>query len=121
MKRGLQAAALSGALVCAVAAAVAAAAWQGHGRTVSTPINPAVTYAKNCATCHGKSGRGDTFKSRRRYHARDLTDAHWQAEATDERIFNAILNGVGKMPAFGKKLTREQITSLVPYVRDLKK
>jgi mono/diheme cytochrome c family protein len=121
MKRVLQAAALSGALVCAVAATVAAAAWQGHGRTVSTPINPAVTYAKNCATCHGKSGRGDTFKSRRRYHARDLTDAHWQAEATDERIFNAILNGVGKMPAFGKKLTREQITSLVPYVRDLKK
>ncbi|MDT5293310.1 MAG: hypothetical protein QOJ76_190 [Acidobacteriota bacterium] len=122
MKRVLQTGALSGALIiCAVAATVAAGARQGHGRKVSTPINPAVTYAKNCATCHGKEGRADTFKSKHRYHARDLTNAHWQAEATDERIFNAILNGVGKMPRFDKKLTREQITSLVPYVRSLKR
>jgi mono/diheme cytochrome c family protein len=121
MKRFVQIAALSAALICAgVAASAGAIARQGHGRA-PTAINPAVTFARNCATCHGREGRADTLKSKHRYHARDLTNAHWQSEATDERIYNAILNGVGKMPAFGKKLTTEQITSLVSYIRDLKK
>jgi cytochrome c6 len=120
MKRIIQTAALFVALIYVGIAASTAGARQGHGRA-PTPINPAVTYAKNCATCHGREGRADTFKSKHRYRARDLTNARWQAEATDERIYNAILNGTGKMPAFKKKLTTEQITSLVSYVRDLKK
>jgi mono/diheme cytochrome c family protein len=120
MKRGLQLAALVAALACAAGALAASRAGQS-GKGAGTPINPAVTYARNCATCHGKDGRADTLKSRHKYHARDLTNARWQAEATDERIFNAVLNGVGKMPSFGKKLTTEQIESLVSYVRGLKK
>jgi mono/diheme cytochrome c family protein len=120
MKRFVQTAALSVALICAVAAAAATGARQGHGRT-PTPINPAVTYAKNCATCHGRDGRAETFKSKHRHHARDLTDARWQAEASDERILNSIRDGKGKMPAFKGKLTNEQIVSLLAYVRDLKK
>ena len=40
---------------------------------------------------------------------------------TDERIFNSIANGKGKMPSFKRKLTNEQIESLVTYVRGLKK
>ena len=120
MKRLLRAAAL--VVVTAFVGVVAASAvrMQGHGR-VTTSINPAVTYAKNCATCHGKDGRAATFKSRHRYHARDLTDARWQADASDERILESINNGRGRMPAFKGKLTTEQITSLLAYVRGLKK
>jgi mono/diheme cytochrome c family protein len=120
MRRFLSASALAIALACVGVAAAKATRKQGHGRT-QTAINPAVTYSKNCATCHGREGRADTFKSRHRYHARDLTDARWQSEATDERILDSIRNGRGRMPAFGKKLTNEQITSLLSYVRGLKK
>ena len=120
MKRVMQSAALAVVLACAGVVFASARAAQGGGQT-HTPINPAVTYSKNCATCHGKDGRANTFKSRHHLHARDLTDAAWQSDVTDERIFNSISNGKGKMPAFKKKLTTEQIESLVAYVRGLKK
>jgi mono/diheme cytochrome c family protein len=120
MKRALQFAALAAALAFAAAVAARPRGARGGGQT-RTPINPAVTFAKNCATCHGKDGRANTFKSKHHLHARDLTDARWQGEVTDERIFNSITNGKGKMPSFKRKLTNEQIESLVAYVRGLKK
>jgi mono/diheme cytochrome c family protein len=39
----------------------------------------------------------------------------------DERIFNSIMNGKGKMPAYGKKLSEQEIDALVTYVRGLRK
>jgi cytochrome c6 len=116
----LRASALVLALAFVCVAVIEAFAAQGRGR-VQTPVNPAVTYSKNCATCHGKDGRADTFKSRHHVHARDLTDARWQSSVSDERILESITNGRGRMPAFKRKLTTEQITSLLEYVRGLKK
>ena len=83
------------------------------------PRDAAVIYAKSCATCHGKDGRAKTFKAKFNG-ARNLTDATWQADASDERIHNSISNGRGKMPAFGKRLSEEEINGLVAYVRRLK-
>jgi cbb3-type cytochrome c oxidase subunit III len=77
-------------------------------------------FKKHCDTCHGKDGQAKTFKAKFN-HARNLTDAKWQAEVTDERLFNSISNGKGKMPAWGKKLSEAQINSLVTYVRSLKR
>ena len=77
-------------------------------------------YGKNCATCHGKDGRAKTFKGKLK-HTRDLTDSEWQDKASDERIFNSIMNGKSKMPAFGKKLSEQEINALVPFVRGLRK
>ena len=77
-------------------------------------------FDKQCATCHGKDGQAKTFKAKLN-HARNLTDPNWQGEVADERIFNSISNGKGKMPAFGKKLSEAQINALVSYVRKLKK
>jgi mono/diheme cytochrome c family protein len=54
-------------------------------------------------------------------HARNLADAEWQSRVSDERIFNSIMNGKGKMPAYGKKVSEQEIDSLVSYVRALKK
>lgn len=76
-------------------------------------------YAGECATCHGKDGKAKTFKAKLN-HARNLTDARWQAEVTEERLFNSIHNGKGKMPGFGRKLTDAQINALVVFVRTLK-
>ena|SRR2546421_2822693 len=119
MKRAIQFTALSAALAFAVGVAASARGARGQGRT-PTAINPAVTYSKSCATCHGKDGRSKTVKGKLK-HARDLTDARWQTDASDERIYNSITNGKGKMPAFKGKLTNEQIESLVSYVRGLKR
>lgn len=77
-------------------------------------------YAKTCASCHGKDGRAKTFKAKLN-HARNLTDAEWQGRVGDERIFNSIMNGKGKMPASGKKFSEQEINALVVYVRGLKK
>ena len=82
--------------------------------------NAGQLYAKQCASCHGKDGRAKTIKGKLK-HARNLTDAEWQEKVSDERIFNSITNGKEKMPAFGKKLSQEQIEALVTYVRALKK
>jgi mono/diheme cytochrome c family protein len=75
---------------------------------------------KNCATCHGEDGHAKTFKAKFN-HARDLTNAEWQASVSDEHLFNSITNGRGKMPAFGKKFSEAEIGALVAYVRRLKK
>lgn len=77
-------------------------------------------YAKNCASCHGRDGRAKTPKGKLK-HARDLTDSDWQERVSDERLFNSIINGKGKMPAFGKKVSEQEIDSLVTYVRALRK
>jgi len=77
-------------------------------------------YAKSCASCHGRDGRAKTFKGKLK-HARNLADAEWQSHVSDERIFNSIMNGKGKMPAYGKKVAEQEIDSLVGYVRALRK
>lgn len=80
-------------------------------------------YAKHCAECHGKDGRAQTSKGRFS-HARDLTDAKWQDDVSDERIFNSIMNGRnvrGNMPAFSDKLNQKDTDELVGFVRKFKK
>lgn len=84
------------------------------------PAGAAELYLKKCASCHGKDGRAKTFKAKFNS-ARNLADPEWQAVVSDERIFNSITNGKGKMPTFGKKLSEPEINSLVAYVRGLKK
>lgn len=100
---------------------VSHASWQNSNSSVaSNPPSAAAIYAKRCASCHGKDGRAKTFKAKFN-DARDLTDQQWQEMVSDERIYNSIVNGRGKMPAFGKKLSDSQVDSLVSYVRSLKK
>jgi mono/diheme cytochrome c family protein len=77
-------------------------------------------YVKNCASCHGKDGRAKSLKGKLK-NARDLADPQWQGRVSDERIFNSIMNGKGKMPAYGKKLAEPEIDGIVTYVRGLKK
>ena len=80
------------------------------------------TYRRHCISCHGSDGKGKTSKGRFS-HARDLTDAQWQEDVSDERIFNSIMNGRnvrGNMPAFANKLKENDVNSLVGFVRGLK-
>jgi len=79
-------------------------------------------YRRYCVSCHGNDGRAKTSKGKFS-HARDLTDAQWQTEVSDERIFNSIMNGRnvrGNMPAFANKLKDKEADVLVNFVRGLK-
>ena len=85
------------------------------------PLEAAKIYRKNCATCHGNDGRAKTLKGKFKG-ATNLTDATWQASVKDESINDTITIGKnGGMPAFGKKLNKDEVTALVGYVRALKK
>jgi mono/diheme cytochrome c family protein len=87
----------------------------------SIPGDAKATFDAQCAKCHGRDGRAHTTRGRLA-HARDMTNAAWQNEVSDERLFNSINKGKGKnMPAYGKKLSEDQIDALVRYVRQLKR
>jgi mono/diheme cytochrome c family protein len=88
------------------------------GRASQGARDASALYAKYCASCHGKDGRSKTFKAKFNK-ARNLADPEWQAATSDERIFNSITNGRGKMPAFGKKFSDDEISALANYVRGL--
>ena len=91
-----------------------------NNATSTSSSSAAAIYGRRCASCHGKDGTAKTLKGKLRS-ARNLTDPQWQADVSDERIFNSIMNGRGKMPSYGKKLSEAEINSLVAYVRGLKK
>lgn len=79
-------------------------------------------YRRYCVSCHGNDGKARTSRGKFS-HARDLTEVQWQADVSDERIFNSIVNGRnvrGNMPAFSNKLNEEEVNSLVTFVRALK-
>jgi len=84
------------------------------------PGDAKATFDAQCAKCHGKDGRAKSLHGKH-VHARDLTDAAWQGSVSDERLFNSISNGKGKMPDFKKKLSEDQIDALVRYVRQFKR
>src|SRR5437016_3349070 len=83
-------------------------------------------WTKNCASCHGKDGKGQT-KAGKMAETKDLTDAAYQGSFTDEQMAQQIKEGLkdktGKerMKPFTGKLTDEETKALVAYVRVFKK
>jgi cytochrome c6 len=75
-------------------------------------------YAKHCARCHGEDGRGETTMGKK-FELKDLADPEVQA-LSDAEIRRIIADGEGKMPGFSKKLSAEEIDSLVRYVREFR-
>ena len=76
-------------------------------------------FKQRCVKCHGQDGAGNNYGQI--IGAANLTDPEWQQRVDDKRLVNSIKHGRGQMPAFGEKLTEDQITSLVSYVRTLEK
>lgn len=78
----------------------------------ATEDHPSALFRELCAKCHGEDGKANTPKGKQLM-ARDMTDPEWQAEETDEELIEVVTKGDDDMPAFGKKLTREEIEDLV--------
>ena len=123
MSRNLQCIALAGAVFISLGFwlhPTSSASSARENSAIPADTDASRLYDKKCAECHGKDGRAKSFRGKLA-HARDLTNAEWQQQVSDERIYNSISNGKGKMPAFAKKLSEPEINSLVAYVRGLKK
>ena len=75
-------------------------------------------FDEKCARCHGADGRGHTMIGGM-LGAPDFTDEKWwkEEEKSERRFVHSITNGKGEMPAFGKKLSRREISSLADHVR----
>jgi mono/diheme cytochrome c family protein len=70
-----------------------------HGRAL---------FLTSCAHCHGADATGD-----------EGPDLHG-LEASDRYVANTIAHGIkGEMPSFRKKLARDDIVSLIAYLRSL--
>jgi cytochrome c6 len=76
-------------------------------------------YKTNCVLCHAADGSGSSA-SGKALGALDLRSEAVQKK-TDAGLAEAITQGKGKMPAFGKKLKPEEISKLVAYIRALPK
>lgn len=73
---------------------------------------------ENCARCHGADGRGQTPMGKV-FSVANLADAKWwkKERVGDKRLTAAIRDGRNQMPAFGKKLSKEEIAALVVFVK----
>lgn len=104
--------------IIGVVGALLLSAWVSQGADVKE------LWAKNCASCHGPDGRGQT-KAGKQAGVVDLTDAKVQEKFTDDQMFKAVKEGVKdkdktKMkPA--ERLTDNEIKKLVAHVRTLKR
>jgi mono/diheme cytochrome c family protein len=75
------------------------------------------SFKERCARCHGADGHGQTVLGGM-LGVPDFTDAKWwKEEKSDKRLTESITDGKGDMPAFGKKMTKQQIALLIAYVR----
>jgi len=72
-----------------------------------------------CARCHGADGRGQTVQGEM-LGVPDFTNGKWWKNHNDDDLIEAITNGGDDMPAFGKKLTKPEISLLADYVRHFK-
>jgi mono/diheme cytochrome c family protein len=80
--------------------------------TTSTIPEPAAPdlYAANCAQCHGvqlEGGVGPALGS----------GGHAQGHS-DAELVELVTNGRNTMPAFGEKLSPEQIVALIAFIRE---
>lgn len=85
----------------------------------------AENWTKHCGSCHGADGTAKT-KAGRMAGAKDLTDATYQKQFSDEQMLQRLKDGVTdkgkeKMKPFKAVLTDEELKALVAKVRTFAK
>ncbi len=93
------------------------------GAEETKPASPAKElFVKNCAVCHSADGTAQTAAAKK-LGVKDLS----QSKLTDSQIIQQISEGrqenqsATKMPAFKERLTRPEIESLVPVLKEFRK
>lgn len=104
---------LEAAQIEAVADYVLQISGQPHDAARAT--EGAAVFAENCASCHGEDGKGI-----RDVGAPNLTDVIWLYGGAREAILASLKNGRGGvMPAWGPRLSPEQVKEVALYVHSL--
>jgi len=75
-------------------------------------------YKMRCSACHAASGAGDTTLGKH-LKLRSLRSPEVQQQS-DQELFNITSRGKNRMPAYDRKLSREQIAAVVRYIRTMK-
>src|SRR5262245_49557029 len=75
-------------------------------------------FKEKCARCHGEDGRGQTVLGQM-LNPPDFTEEKWGKTefVSDDDLAEIVGRGKSEMPAFGKKLTRQEIAHLIMYIR----
>ena len=85
------------------------------------PADGAATYAKTCASCHGPQGTPSAAMAHAMAGLPDFAAAA-MTSVPDSTLRNAVLNGKGRMmAAYKTRLTPEQVTAVIAYIRTLAK
>ena len=82
---------------------------QAHGED-----NGKALYQKNCAVCHGSTGKGDSRAAGLSARPADFTEGRFWRKDPGKRIANAIENGYGAMPPMD--LTPGEIKAISEYM-----
>jgi cytochrome c oxidase cbb3-type subunit III len=84
--------------------------FEGNRSAIATGAQIYVSY--NCVDCHGADGSGAMGPS--------LQDGRWRFGGSASEVFESIYQGRPEgMPAWGGRISEEQIWMLVAYVRSL--
>ena len=96
---------------CVMAVALISSTW-------SLADDGADIFKAKCAMCHGADGKGATAMGKS-LKLRDLSSDDVQKQS-DTDLTSIITNGKNKMPKYDGKLTKDQINSVVKFIRTLK-
>ena len=82
------------------------------------------TFEKQCASCHGKDGKGQT-KMGRQVDVKDYTDPKVQDAFKDDEALTKVKEGINekgkdRMKPFKDKLTDDELKGLIAYMRTFK-
>ena len=98
-------------------------------RAATTPASPSpspsvdalaaarANYAKNCEACHGENGTGGLVKVENKQIKVASLKAEHAIKHTDDQLAKVITGGEEEMPAFKDKLSQQEITDLVRFIR----
>ena len=98
----------------------------GVAQTKGDPKAGKAKYDANCVGCHGASGKGDgPAAAALNPKPQDHTDGKVMNALSDKYLFDIIKDGGAAMkkapfmPASGKKLSDQEISDVVAYIRSL--
>ncbi len=115
-------------IVLGVAAAFCFAAAFASGQAANTKATKkavgnatagADVYQHHCAGCHGDDGKAHTRASTS-FHALDYRDPAVM-KMSDADLMAIIYDGKNHMPAFGKRLSQDDMANVVAYIHTLQK
>lgn len=103
-------------IACAVVALFAGASRLSAQQAAETT---AQLYTRTCAACHGATGVPAPAMARS-MGIPSFADAHGVAAKPDTTLATSIRAGKGKMPAYGTRLSADQIRQLVTYIKAMR-